>query len=54
MGAAIYSRRVAPVILLSGGSGGAKLARGLLDVVGDDLVVVANTGDDIEIHGAYV
>jgi LPPG:FO 2-phospho-L-lactate transferase len=45
---------VAPVILLSGGSGGAKLARGLLDVVGDDLVVIANTGDDIEIHGAYV
>ena len=45
---------MAPVILLSGGSGGAKLARGLLDVVGDDLVVIANTGDDIEIHGAYV
>src|SRR5206468_4196935 len=33
----------------------AKLARGMLDVVGsDDLVVVANTGDDVEIYGAYV
>ena len=42
------------VVLLSGGTGGAKLARGLLDVVGDELVVVANTGDDVEIHGAHV
>jgi LPPG:FO 2-phospho-L-lactate transferase len=50
-----YTRAaVAPVILLSGGSGGAKLARGLLDEVGDDLVVIANTGDDIEIYGGYV
>jgi LPPG:FO 2-phospho-L-lactate transferase len=45
---------VAPVVLLSGGTGGAKLARGLQEVVGDDLVVIANTGDDVEIHGAYV
>jgi LPPG:FO 2-phospho-L-lactate transferase len=43
-----------PVVLLAGGTGGAKLARGLLDVVGDELVVIANTGDDIEIHDAYV
>ena len=43
-----------PVVVLAGGTGGAKLARGLLDVVGDDLVVIANTGDDIEIHGAHV
>jgi LPPG:FO 2-phospho-L-lactate transferase len=42
------------VVVLAGGTGGAKLARGMLDVVGDELVVVANTGDDIEIHGAYV
>jgi LPPG:FO 2-phospho-L-lactate transferase len=41
--------------VLAGGSGGAKLARGMLDVVGaDDLVVIANTGDDLEIYGAYV
>jgi LPPG:FO 2-phospho-L-lactate transferase len=44
----------APVVVLAGGTGGAKLARGLLDVVGEDLVVVANTGDDVEIYGAYV
>jgi len=45
----------APVVVLAGGTGGAKLARGMLDVVGSDsLVIVANTGDDIEIYGAYV
>jgi LPPG:FO 2-phospho-L-lactate transferase len=45
----------APVVVLAGGTGGAKLARGMLGVVGaDDLVVIANTGDDIEIYGAYV
>ncbi len=43
-----------PVVVLAGGTGGAKLARGLLDVVGDDMVVVANTGDDVEIYGGYV
>lgn len=44
----------APVVVLAGGTGGAKLARGMQDVVGDDLVVVANTADDVEIYGAYV
>ena len=44
----------AAVVVLAGGTGGAKLARGMLDVVGDDLVVIANTGDDIEAYGAYV
>jgi LPPG:FO 2-phospho-L-lactate transferase len=43
-----------PVVVLAGGTGGAKLARGLLDVVGEHLVVVANTGDDVEIYGAHV
>ncbi len=43
-----------PVVVLAGGTGGAKLARGMLDVVGDDLVVVANTADDLEVHGAHV
>jgi LPPG:FO 2-phospho-L-lactate transferase len=42
------------IVVLAGGTGGAKLARGMLDVVGDELVVVANTADDIEIYGAYV
>jgi LPPG:FO 2-phospho-L-lactate transferase len=45
---------MAPVVLLAGGTGGAKLARGMLDELGSDLVVIANTGDDIEIYGAYV
>jgi len=43
------------VALLSGGTGGAKLARGLLDVVGNDqLAVIANTGDDAEVYGVHV
>ncbi|HEV2060575.1 MAG TPA: 2-phospho-L-lactate transferase [Solirubrobacteraceae bacterium] len=41
-------------VILAGGSGGAKLARGMLDVAGADLTVIANTADDIEIYGAYV
>ena len=45
---------MAPVVLLAGGTGGAKLARGLLDELGPDLTVIANTGDDLEIYGAYV
>ena len=44
----------APVVVLAGGTGGAKLARGMLDVAGPELVVVANTGDDVEIHGGHV
>ena len=43
------------VAVLAGGTGGAKLARGMLDVVGaDELVVIANTADDIEVYGAHV
>jgi LPPG:FO 2-phospho-L-lactate transferase len=43
------------VVVLAGGTGGAKLARGMQDVVGPErLTVVANTGDDIEIYGAHV
>jgi LPPG:FO 2-phospho-L-lactate transferase len=44
----------APIVVLAGGTGGAKLARGMLDIAGEDLVVIANTGDDIEIHGGHV
>ena len=44
----------APIVVLAGGTGGAKLARGMLDVAGEDLVVIANTGDDVEIHGGHV
>jgi LPPG:FO 2-phospho-L-lactate transferase len=43
------------VVILAGGTGGAKLARGMLDVVDDEqLIVIANTADDIEPYGAYV
>jgi LPPG:FO 2-phospho-L-lactate transferase len=43
------------VVLLSGGTGGAKLARGMLDVLGPDrLAVVANTGDDVAAFGLHV
>ena len=33
-----------PVVLLTGGAGGAKLARGLADVT-DDLIAIVNTGE---------
>jgi LPPG:FO 2-phospho-L-lactate transferase len=42
-----------PVVLLTGGTGGAKLARGLADV-SDDLVAIVNTGDDVEAYGGHV
>jgi LPPG:FO 2-phospho-L-lactate transferase len=42
------------VVVLAGGTGGAKLARGMLDVAGAGLTVIANSADDIEIYGAYV
>jgi LPPG:FO 2-phospho-L-lactate transferase len=42
------------VVCLSGGVGGAKLARGLYDLLGPDLTVVGNVGDDLEVFGLYV
>jgi LPPG:FO 2-phospho-L-lactate transferase len=43
------------IVVLSGGSGGAKLARGLADAAGAERVAaIVNTGDDIEIYGACV
>ena len=45
----------ADIVILTGGSGGAKLARGLAEVAGPERVAaIANTGDDIEIYGSYV
>jgi LPPG:FO 2-phospho-L-lactate transferase len=45
----------AAVVVLAGGTGGAKLARGFADLLAAERVtVIANTGDDIEIYGAYV
>jgi len=43
------------IVLLTGGTGGAKLARGLADVAGPErLAAIVNTGDDVEIYGSYV
>ena len=42
------------VVVLAGGTGGAKLAAGMQAVVGADLTVIANTGDDVEALGVHV
>ena len=42
------------VVELAGGVGGAKLADGLQAVVGADLTVLVNTGDDLERHGLVI
>ena len=43
------------VVALAGGTGGAKLAAGLYDALGPgELTVVANTADDVEVHGVHV
>ncbi len=42
------------VVALAGGVGGAKLASGLQQEVGDRLTVVVNTGDDLEHHGLAI
>jgi LPPG:FO 2-phospho-L-lactate transferase len=43
-----------PIALLSGGVGGARLARGLAPLLGDDLTVIVNVGDDEEVYGVHV
>ncbi|OGN82650.1 MAG: 2-phospho-L-lactate transferase [Chloroflexi bacterium GWC2_73_18] len=56
---------MARVVVLAGGTGGAKLAHGFDlalaagragpgDAGGDDLTVIVNTGDDLELHGLHV
>lgn len=42
------------VVELSGGVGGARMARGLAGVDDLDLTVVVNVGDDLPTHGLYV
>jgi LPPG:FO 2-phospho-L-lactate transferase len=42
------------VVVLAGGTGGAKLAAGMHELVGRDLTVVANTGDDVDVYGVHV
>jgi LPPG:FO 2-phospho-L-lactate transferase len=43
-----------PVVALCGGVGGAKLALGLNRLIGADLTVIVNTGDDFEHLGLHV
>ena len=42
------------VALLAGGTGGAKLAAGMQELVGVELAVIANTADDTRVHGLHV
>ncbi len=43
------------IVILTGGTGGAKLARGIADIAGPErLAAIVNTGDDVEIYGAHV
>lgn len=42
------------VVILAGGTGGAKLAAGMQEVAGAELTVIANTGDDVEALGVHV
>jgi LPPG:FO 2-phospho-L-lactate transferase len=43
------------VAVLSGGVGGARFLRGLVDVVpADDVMVIGNVGDDVEVLGQHV
>lgn len=41
-------------VVLAGGTGGAKLAAGMQELLGGELAVIANTADDIEVHGLHV
>jgi LPPG:FO 2-phospho-L-lactate transferase len=41
-------------VVLAGGSGGAKLAAGMQELLGSELAVIANTGDDLEVLGVHV
>ena len=42
------------IVALAGGVGGAKLAHGLMQILGGDLAVVVNTGDDFEHLGLHI
>lgn len=48
------SLRGRPVVALCGGIGGAKLALGLNRLIGKDLTVIVNTGDDFEHLGLHI
>jgi LPPG:FO 2-phospho-L-lactate transferase len=52
--AAQAGRKVRRVVELAGGVGGARLAAGFQAIVGQDLSVIVNTGDDLERHGLLI
>ena len=55
MGVSQTSGAGAEVVVLAGGTGGAKLARGMAEAAGAErLAAIVNTGDDIEIYGCHV
>lgn len=41
-------------VILAGGTGGAKLAAGMQELLGENLSVIVNTGDDVEMLGVHV
>jgi LPPG:FO 2-phospho-L-lactate transferase len=45
---------VSRVALLAGGTGGAKLAAGMQELLASELSVIANTADDCDVHGLRV
>jgi len=46
---------MAEIVVLSGGVGGARFCRGLIDLVGgSEVTVIGNVGDDAELHGLYI
>jgi LPPG:FO 2-phospho-L-lactate transferase len=46
---------MAQIVVLSGGVGGARFCRGLVDLVGpQEVTIVGNVGDDTELHGLHI
>ena len=43
------------VVVLAGGVGAARFLEGLVAVIpAEDIIVIGNTGDDLEVHGLHV
>lgn len=42
------------ILAIAGGVGGAKLADGLQRLLGENLTVIVNTGDDFQLHGLHI
>ena len=52
--ASVPAEPIIRVVVLAGGVGGAKLAHGMAALPRVELTVVANTGDDLDVHGLRV